>query len=125
MHAVGRLVLGRDIPNIQVSWVKMGPEGAAACLNAGANDLGGTLMNESITRSAGARHGQEANPDALAAIARSVGRQVRQRTTLYAPASRERLAAARDAAPLLPVAERPARDFGRGTSRQQQEETSA
>ena len=125
MHAVGRLVLGRDIPNIQVSWVKMGPEGAAACLNAGANDLGGTLMNESITRSAGARHGQEATPDALAAIARSVGRPVRQRTTLYAPASPERLAAARGAAPLLPVAERPARDFGRGISRQQQEETSA
>ena len=54
MHAVARLVLHPLIPNIQTSWVKMGPDGAAACLKAGANDLGGTLMNESITRAAGA-----------------------------------------------------------------------
>lgn len=124
MHAVGRLVLGRDIPNIQVSWVKMGPEGAAACLEAGANDLGGTLMNESITRSAGARHGQEATPAALSKIARSVGRSVRQRTTLYAWAAADRQAAAREAGPLQAVKERPARDWGRRTSRQK-EETSA
>ena len=54
MHAVARLALHPLIPNIQISWVKMGPDGAAACLKAGANDLGGTLMNESITRAAGA-----------------------------------------------------------------------
>ena len=59
MHAVARLALHPHIPNIQTSWVKMGPEGVQACLNAGANDLGGTLMNETITRAAGAAHGQE------------------------------------------------------------------
>ena len=59
MHAVARLALDPVIPNIQASWVKMGPDGAALCLDAGANDLGGVLMNESITRAAGAMHGQE------------------------------------------------------------------
>ncbi len=62
MHAVARLVLNPLITNIQTSWVKMGPEGAAMCLNAGANDLGGTLMNESISRAAGTQHGQEFPP---------------------------------------------------------------
>ena len=57
MHAVARLALDPTITNIQTSWVKMGPEGAAAALGAGANDLGGTLMNEPITRSAGAGSG--------------------------------------------------------------------
>ena len=73
MHAVARLVLHPLIPNIQVSWVKLGPDGAAACLDAGANDLGGTLMNESISRAAGTEHGQEFAPermDALIALAR-------------------------------------------------------
>ena len=59
MHAVARLVLDPVITNIQASWVKMGPDGAALCLSAGANDMGGVLMNESITRAAGAAHGQE------------------------------------------------------------------
>ena len=59
MHAVSRLVLHPLIRNIQTSWVKMGADGAALCLQAGANDLGGTLMNESITRAAGGVHGQE------------------------------------------------------------------
>ena len=59
MHAVARIVLHGLIDNIQASWVKMGHDGALACLSAGANDLGGTLMNESITRAAGAEHGQE------------------------------------------------------------------
>src|SRR5690606_9944341 len=59
MHAVARLVLHPLIPNIQASWVKLGADGVAACLAAGVNDLGGTLMNESITRAAGASHGQE------------------------------------------------------------------
>ncbi len=120
MHAIARLVLGRDIRNIQVSWVKMGAEGAAACLKAGANDLGGTLMNESITRSAGARHGQEATPDRLAGIAASVGRPIRQRTTLYGAVDLGRSEAARSAPALLPVQELPASHWsGRGERQQE------
>ena len=83
MHAVARLALHPLIPNIQTSWVKMGPEGVKVCLQAGANDLGGTLMNETITRSAGAVHGQEMHPTAMENIIRSIGRQARQRNTLY------------------------------------------
>lgn len=83
MHAVSRLVLHPLIRNIQTSWVKMGASGAALCLNAGANDLGGTLMNESITRAAGGVHGQELNASQLTALARQIGRPARQRTTLY------------------------------------------
>jgi FO synthase len=83
MHAVARLVLGKDIPNIQTSWVKMGLEGAASCLRAGCNDLGGTLMNESITRAAGARHGQEMKPEILEETIIGCGREPRQRNTLY------------------------------------------
>ena len=62
MHAVARLVLNRDIPNLQVSWVKEGLKLSQACLAAGANDLGGTLINESISTSAGAPHGQLLRP---------------------------------------------------------------
>jgi FO synthase len=65
MHAVARLVLHPHIANIQTSWVKLGAAGAKACLNAGANDLGGSLMNESITRAAGTEHGQEFSPTAM------------------------------------------------------------
>jgi FO synthase len=83
MHAVSRLVLHPLIKNIQTSWVKMGPAGAARCLQAGANDLGGTLMNESITRAAGGMNGQEMDALSLTAIAASIGRAARQRTTLY------------------------------------------
>ncbi len=83
MHAVSRLVFGRDIRNIQTSWVKMGMDGARICLQAGANDLGGTLMNESITRAAGAIHGQEMTPSTLEQAIRSCGRQPYQRSTLY------------------------------------------
>ncbi|MEJ1963485.1 MAG: 5-amino-6-(D-ribitylamino)uracil--L-tyrosine 4-hydroxyphenyl transferase CofH [Gammaproteobacteria bacterium] len=83
MHAVPRLVLHPLIQNIQVSWVKMGAAGAALCLDAGANDLGGTLMNESITRAAGGVHGQELDASQLQALARRIGRPTRQRTTLY------------------------------------------
>jgi FO synthase len=83
MHAVPRLVLHPVIRNIQTSWVKMGAEGAALCLDAGANDLGGTLMNESITRAAGGVHGQELNAEQLQTLARRIGRPARQRTTLY------------------------------------------
>jgi FO synthase len=83
MHAVARIVLHPVIPNIQVSWVKMGPEGAAEVLNAGANDMGGTLMDESITRAAGGVNGQEFGPSEMRALAAAVARPVRQRTTLY------------------------------------------
>jgi FO synthase len=83
MHAVARLVLNPHIKNIQTSWVKMGPEGASLCLRAGANDLGGVLMNESITRAAGGANGQEFDVFKMQALASSLGRPSRQRTTLY------------------------------------------
>jgi len=83
MHAVARLALNPEIVNIQASWVKMGPQGAVACLAAGCNDLGGVLMNESITRAAGAMHGQEIGATELEAMIRDAGREPRQRTTLY------------------------------------------
>jgi len=85
MHAVSRLVLDPHIVNIQTSWVKMGREGGLACLNAGANDFGGTLMSESITRAAGAAHGQEMTPSMLEAAIRRIGRRPQQRSTAYQP----------------------------------------
>ena len=101
MHAVARLALHPLVPNIQTSWVKMGAAGAAACLRAGANDLGGTLMNESITRAAGGVHGQELNAAAIEALAASIGRPSRQRTTLYGVVPQARH---------LPLAQLPAAD---------------
>ena len=83
MHAVARLVFFGYIDNIQVSWVKMGRKGVLACLNAGVNDLGGTLMNESITRAAGAAHGQEWSPTEIEALITDAGRSSRMRTTRY------------------------------------------
>jgi FO synthase len=103
MHAVARLVLHPMIPNIQASWVKLGPDGVRACLAAGANDLGGTLMNESITRAAGAAHGQEMPPERMEALIRSAGRTPRQRTTTYGDAAAERRRASFDAPPLAPL----------------------
>jgi FO synthase len=100
MHAVGRLALHPWITNVQASWVKLGVEGAQAALRAGANDLGGTLMNESISRAAGASHGQELPPEAMEAAIRAIGRVPRQRTTLYGEPSAERRAASFDAPPL-------------------------
>jgi FO synthase len=99
MHAVGRLALHPLITNIQTSWVKMGPEGVKTCLLAGANDLGGTLMDETITRSAGASHGQEMAPAQMQTIIRSLGRVPRQRNTLYGTAPEDRYRAS-FAAPL-------------------------
>ena len=93
MHAVARLALHPLIPNIQTSWVKMGLAGARACLQAGANDLGGTLMNESISRAAGARHGQEMTPARMEQLIRGLGRTPRQRTTLYGEAPARLVAA--------------------------------
>ncbi|MCK9542477.1 MAG: 5-amino-6-(D-ribitylamino)uracil--L-tyrosine 4-hydroxyphenyl transferase CofH, partial [Novosphingobium sp.] len=83
MHAVARLALNGQINSIQCSWVKLGVDGAAAVLAAGANDLGGVLMNESISRAAGAAHGQDVSVDDLRAAATAAGRPLRRRTTLY------------------------------------------
>jgi FO synthase len=83
VHAVARLILHPHVGNIQTSWVKMGRGGMREALRAGANDLGGTLMNESITRAAGATHGQEMTPTDMLALAASLGRAAVQRTTLY------------------------------------------
>ncbi|HLN15894.1 MAG TPA: 5-amino-6-(D-ribitylamino)uracil--L-tyrosine 4-hydroxyphenyl transferase CofH [Acidimicrobiales bacterium] len=83
MHAVGRIAYRGLIDNIQVSWVKMGVEGARQVLLAGANDLGGTLMDENISRAAGASHGQRMDRDELAALVAPLGRPLVQRTTLY------------------------------------------
>jgi FO synthase len=104
MHAVSRLALHGAVRNIQASWVKMGPERAAALLGAGANDMGGVLMNESITRAAGAAHGQELGPQAMDALIRAAGRTPRQRTTLYGAAPAAQVAASYAAAPLVPTA---------------------
>ena len=93
MHAVARLALHPVLTNIQTSWVKMGPEGVKVCLESGANDLGGTLMDETITRSAGAVHGQEMTPARMESIIRSIGRIPRQRTTTYGDAPDDRYAA--------------------------------
>lgn len=100
MHAIARIVFYGVIDHIQTSWVKMGPEGAAACLNAGADDMGGTLMNESITRAAGAVHGQEFAPWQMEDLIRSIGREPHQRSTTYGPVPQERRERAMQAAPL-------------------------
>jgi FO synthase len=100
MHAVARLALHPYITNIQASWVKLGVEGAQAALRAGANDLGGTLMNESISRAAGASHGQEMPPEAMEAAIRAIGREPRQRTTLYGLPDPAQTARSYDAPPL-------------------------
>ncbi|WP_428310650.1 bifunctional FO biosynthesis protein CofGH [Hydrocarboniphaga sp.] len=107
MHAVARLVLHPLIPNVQASWVKLGPQWAQRCLRAGANDLGGTLMNESISRAAGAAHGQELAPADMQRLIADIGRPWRQRTTLYGDASAERIARACIAAPLGDVVNAP------------------
>ncbi len=100
MHAVARLALHPLITNIQASWVKMGPEGIKRCLRAGANDIGGTLMNESITRAAGATHGEEMPPAEMEALIRSTGRSSQQRTTLYGDPPPQQKCASFSAAPL-------------------------
>ncbi len=83
MHAVARLMLDGWIDNIQASWVKLGPDLARQMLSAGVNDLGGTLMNESISRAAGGEHGQEMLPEDMAAMIRDMGRRPVRRNTLY------------------------------------------
>src|SRR5207237_1102119 len=83
IHAVGRIAYRGWIDNVQVSWVKCGIDGARQALLAGCNDLGGTLMDENISRAAGASHGQEVGDEELAAIVTPLGRPLEQRTTLY------------------------------------------
>jgi FO synthase len=101
MHAVARLALHPHITNIQASWVKLGIDGAQAVLRAGANDLGGTLMNESISRAAGASHGQEMPPERMEKAIRALGREPRQRTTLYGTPDPERRRHSYGAPPLV------------------------
>jgi FO synthase len=103
VHAVARLALHPWITNVQASWVKVGEDGVRALLAAGVNDLGGTLMNESISRAAGAGHGQELGPERMERLIHAAGRTPRQRTTLYADAPAERRSASLRARPLAPV----------------------
>ena len=112
VHAVGRLALHPWIANIQASWVKLGPEGTREALRAGVNDLGGTLMNESISRSAGAEFGQELSPERMEELIRSAGRVPRQRTTLYGDPPEERVRASWVAAPLAEPLNPPVQDAG-------------
>jgi FO synthase len=100
MHAVGRIALHPWFENVQVSWVKAGPSGVREALRSGVNDLGGTLMNESISRAAGAGWGQELSPAQMEELIRGAGRVPRQRTTLYGEADPERVRASFAAAPL-------------------------
>ncbi|MEA2704764.1 MAG: synthase, partial [Actinomycetota bacterium] len=88
MHAVARITYGELVPNVQVSWVKMGPSGSRQALTAGANDLGGTLMDENISRAAGASHGQRMDEAGFGRIVEPLGRPLEQRTTLYRPVER-------------------------------------
>lgn len=118
MHAVSRLALHPHLGNIQTSWVKMGPDGVRDCLTSGANDLGGTLMNESITRAAGAAFGQELAPRDMHALIDALGRRPQQRTTLYADAPVDRNAAAMGAAPLSDVVNARPRRRARPVDRQ-------
>ena len=107
--AMARLLLHPVIPNIQTSWVKLGPEGSAEMLRSGANDLGGTLMEETISRMAGSSYGSYESIRGLEAIAAAAGRPSRQRNTTYGSISAERAAVGREfdghLPELLPVLE--------------------
>ncbi|MEY3167765.1 MAG: synthase, partial [Actinomycetota bacterium] len=84
MHAVGRMAYHGLIDNVQVSWVKIGVEGARQLLRSGCNDIGGTLMDENISRAAGANHGQKMSEDSFQALVAPLGRKLAQRNTAYA-----------------------------------------
>jgi FO synthase len=111
MHAVSRLVLGPVLRNIQVSWVKLGEAGAAAMLNSGCNDLGGTLMNESISRAAGASFGQELEPEKMDALIEGLGRRPEQRTTLYGTPPEHRIEQSYQSVALAPLQFRSAKEY--------------
>jgi CofH subfamily radical SAM domain protein len=83
VHALSRVLLNGYIPNIQVSWVKLGFQESLACLEAGANDFGGTLMEESISKSAGANFGEYVSPGEFRALIRTIGRIPAERSTTY------------------------------------------
>lgn len=83
VHALARIMLHGRIANVQTSWVKLGTIGTQTMLRGGANDLGGTLMEETISRMAGAQHGSARTVAELRAIAEEIGRPARQRTTVY------------------------------------------
>jgi FO synthase len=112
VHAVARLALHPWITNVQASWVKLGPDGTREALRAGVNDLGGTLMNESISRSAGAAYGQELPPERMEELIRSAGRIPRQRTTIYGEPPDERVRASFGAAPLAEPLNPPVKEAG-------------
>ena len=118
MHAVARLVLHPLVPNIQASWVKLGPRGVRACLQAGVNDLGGTLMNESITRAAGASFGQELPPARMEALIRGAGRVPRQRSTTYGEPSGQQVARSFHTADLRPIVQTPSPAWARSGPRE-------
>ena len=113
VHAVARLALHPHIANIQASWVKLGHTGVVAALNAGCNDLGGTLMNESITRAAGAGHGQETSPQRMIAMIESAGRMPRQRSTQYEDVAPEIAQRGMVADDLANIVNTPARKYER------------
>ena len=115
MHAVARIAFGKSIKNIQASWVKMGHEGVKACLNAGCNDLGGTLMNESISRAAGTQHGQETSPTEMRKLIRMLNRNPAQRNTVYGKVSPEREKSGISATDLEEIINTPARKYERKT----------
>jgi FO synthase subunit 2 len=83
MYAIARIVFGPDIPNVQASWVKLGVKLAQVALWCGANDLGGTLMEENISKSAGAKSGEYLSPKALQTVIKAAGRTPHERSTLY------------------------------------------
>jgi FO synthase len=113
VHAIARLALNPYLTNIQASWVKMGHRGVVAALNAGCNDLGGTLMNESITRAAGATHGQETSPQQMRAMIKSANRTPRQRTTAYDDADDNMVARGLESGKLDEIVNTPARKYDR------------
>ena len=115
MHSVARLAFGKSIQNIQASWVKMGHEGIKACLNAGCNDLGGTLMNESISRAAGTQHGQETSPMEMRKLIQMLNRNPTQRNTVYGKVSREREDSGIKAKELEEINNTPAKKYERKT----------
>lgn len=83
MHAIGRIAYRGTIDNVQASWVKLGLAGAMQLLQGGVNDIGGTLMDENISRAAGAAHGQGMDPAQLAPAVSALGRRIVQRSTIY------------------------------------------
>lgn len=113
MHAVARIALHPYFKNIQASWVKLGHKGLVAALNAGCNDLGGTLMNESISRAAGTQHGQETAPRQMIEMIESAERTPKQRTTLYGPVDPEMREKGINAIPITEIINTPARKYER------------